>query len=419
MQTRLIAGALSIAIILAIPWLLAVVRPAAPVRLGILHSLTGSLAASERPLVDAELMAVEELNRAGGVLGRPVQAVVVDARSDDQAFAAGAEELVQKEQVSAILGGWTTGARKAIKAVVERHNHLLVFPVAHEGLELSENVVYTGAAPNQRIVPAVKWSFDNLGRRFFLLGADDIRPHTLNAIVRDQLRALGGELAGEAYVRSGSANVGPAAREIVRTRPTVLISALSNDSNRALFAGLRAEGLGPDRLPHLSLALGEVELGHLPAAEVAGVHAAWSYLQELPGEANRTFVARFRARFGAGRVTSDAIQTAYASVHLWAQAAREAGTDSVAAVRKSLCVQSHEAPEGVISIDPATHHAWRSFAIGRVRADGGLEPVWVCRRPIRPVPYPPSRTRPEWEAYLLDRFTAWGGAWANPVHEKW
>lgn len=419
MSTRLIAGALTIALLFAVPWLVTVVRKPPPIRLGLVHSRTGPLADTEQALLDAELLAVEEVNQAGGLLGRLVDPVIADSKSDAAAANHAAEQLISNEGVCAVIGGWTAGARRALKAVVERHNHLLVHPAPHEGLELSENVVYAGAAPNQRIVPAVAWSLAHLGKRFFLVGADDIGSHTVGAIVGDLLRAGGGQVVGEAFVSIGSANVAPAIAEIERTQPEVVFSSLAGGSHRAFYAAYRSVRAAGARAPVITVGAGEHELRHVLPPDRAGDYLAASYFHSETRPEALAFVERFHRRHGADRLTSDAIQTAYTCVHLWAQAVAEAGTETVAAVRKKMLGQSRNAPEGVISIDPLTRHAWRSFAIGRFQPDGQLKTVWSSRKPIRPVPFPTSRSRTDWEAFLLNRFTAWGGVWENPVHAKW
>jgi urea transport system substrate-binding protein len=163
-----------------------------PIGVGVLHSFSGTMAISERAVAEATLLAIEEINAAGGLLGRTVEPVVADGRSEPSSFAAEAQRLITEAQVQVILGCWTTASRKSVKSVVERHRHLLFYPIQYEGLETSPRIVYTGSAPNQQILPGVKWAFDHLGKRFFLVGSDYVFPHTANTIIKDQLAALGG-----------------------------------------------------------------------------------------------------------------------------------------------------------------------------------------------------------------------------------
>lgn len=393
-------------------------RGPAPIRVGILHSMTGPMAISERSMVDAELLAIEEINARGGLLGRPLVPVVADGASDWPTFAREAERLITEERVDIIFGCWTSASRKTVLPVIERYDHLLVYPMAYEGLEQSPNVVYTGAAPNQQVIPALKWSIDHLGPRVFLVGSDYVWPHSINAIMSDVIPALGATLVGEEYVFFGSANVAPAVAAIVRAQPDVVISSVVGESNIAFYRALHEAGLTPDRMPVVSFSIAEEELRTLSREHLAGQYLAWNYFQSVETDANTAFVQAFRARYGADRVTSDVIETSYFSVQLWAMAVAEAGATSVDAVRETMLGQSFNAPEGIVSVDPATRHTWRSVSVGRVRDDGQIAVVWTAAKPIRPVPYPTTRSRGEWESFLADLNARWGGSWSNPVEGR-
>lgn len=389
-----------------------------PIRVGILHSLTGSMSNSERSLVEAELLAIEEINARGGLLGRQVEAVIADGASDWPTFAREAERLITQEKVDVIFGCWTSASRKMVVPVVERNNHLLVYPLVYEGLEQSPNVIYTGAAPNQHVIPALKWSIDNLGPRIFLLSSDYVWPRTINAIMSDVLPSLGATVVGEQYVFFGSTDMGKAVAAITRAQPDVIISSVVGfDSNIALYRALREAGITPDEVPVVSFSVSEEELRTLNRERLEGQYLAYSYFQSVQSSENTAFVDRFRQRYGADRVTSDPIATAYFSVHLWATAVAEAGAAEVDVVRNAMLGQSYSAPEGIVSIDPATRHTWRSFSMGKVREDGQVDLVWTTGKPIRPVPYPSSRSHAAWDAFLTDLQEGWGGAWANPVED--
>jgi urea transport system substrate-binding protein len=372
------------------------------------------MAISETSVANATLLAIEEINARGGLLGRRVEPVLVDGRSDWPTFAREAERLVVDEKVSVIFGCWTSASRKTVRPVVERHDHLLFYPVQYEGLEQSPNIVYTGAAPNQQIIPAVKWSFDHLGKRFFLVGSDYVFPRTANAIIRDAVTALGGEIVGEEYMLLGSTDAREIVRRIGEARPDVILNTINGDSNAAFFRELRAAGVTPDRVPTLSFSLAEEELRSLGAGGMVGDYAAWNYFQSIDSPENRAFVERFRARYGADSVTSDPIEAAYFGVKLWAQAVEDAGTDATALVRENVKRQSLGAPNGIVYVDPETLHTWKPVRIGRIRADGQFEIVWTSEKPIRPVPYPIYRSRAEWNGFLERLSAGWGGQWANP-----
>ena len=386
-----------------------------PIVVGLLHSQTGAMAVSERSMIDAELLAIEEINRQGGLLGRPVKAVVADGESKWPTFAQRAEELIREHRVNVIFGCWTSASRKSVLPVVEAHDHLLVYPMAYEGLEQSPNIIYTGAAPNQQITPAVQWCHDTLrARRFFLVGSDYIWPHCVNAIITDQLKGLDAELVGESYLDFGSTDVDELVARIAAAKPDVILSTVVGDSAIPFARAVRAAGMMPETTPIVTFAVGENELRQ-QAADMAGNYASWNYFQSIDRSENLAFVRAFKARYGVDRTTSDTVVAAYDSVMLWAQAVREAETADVRPVRNAMRHQSMNAPEGIIAVDPETQHTWRPVFIGQIRSDGQFDIRWQSRTAVRPVPFPISRSRPEWEAFVSDLQRSWGGQWGKPV----
>ena len=383
-----------------------------PIKVGVIHSLTGTMAISEKSVADATLLALEEINKSGGILGRKVQAIVVDTHSTVPEFAIEAERLITEEQVSVLFGCWTSASRKVVKDVVERFNHLLLYPVQYEGLEQSPNIIYTGAAPNQQIIPAVKWAFDHLGESFFLVGSDYVFPRTANAIIRDQVTALGGQIVGERYLPLGSRQLDNIVTEILEAHPKVILNTINGDSNTAFFRVLRLAGVTPDRVPTLSFSLAEDELTSLDARSMEGNYAAWNYFQAIESKRNHDFVAHFQRKYGSDRVTDDPMEAAYFGVHLWAQAVRDAKTDELEVVRQAILDQSFSAPEGIVYVDPETRHTWKTVRVGKIRSDGQFDIVWTSDHPIRPVPFPTYRTRAEWEEFLLGLYRMWGNQWA-------
>jgi urea transport system substrate-binding protein len=372
------------------------------------------MAISEESMIHGEVLALEEINAGGGFSGRKVEWVIADGRSDWPTFAREAERLIDQEKVSVIFGCWTSASRKSVKPVVEERSHLLIYPMAYEGLEQSPNIIYTGAAPNQQVIPAMSWCFEVLkARKFFLVGSDYVWPHCVNEIAKDQIKALGAECVGESYILFGSSDVDPAVQAIKKASPDLIISTVVGDSNAPFFERLHAAGVLPERSPVLSLSIAEDELRKLPLATMVGDYAAWNYFQSINREENRDFVRRFQTRWGSDRVTSDVIVAAYNSVQLWAQAVNEAQTDEVGAVMIAIRRQSLNAPEGIVTVDDETHHTWRPVYVGQIRADGQFDLVWSSEKSVRPIPYPPSRSRSEWDLYLERLEQTWGG-WANP-----
>lgn len=390
-----------------------------PIVVGILHSQTGPMAVSERPMIESEILALEEVNASGGLLGRPVRWVVADGASDWPTFAKQAERLIRDEGACAVFGCWTSASRKSVLPVFEKLDHLLVYPMAYEGMEQSPNVVYVGASANQQVVPAVQWCHEQLkARRFLLVGSNYIWPRCVNAIARDQILGLGGDVVEEAYLAFGSTDVDEIVRLIAEKKPDVVLSSVVGDSAIAFARGMRAAGLDPSKVPTVTFAVGENELQAMQPGDMAGDYAAWSYFQSIGGARNRAFVDAFRASYGADRSVGDVNESAWMGVHMWAQAVREAGTTDVRQVRSAMRRQSMDAPEGVVAIDPESQHAWRTACIGRIRTDRQVDVVWTTGIPIRPVPFPATRTRAAWESFVDELRRGWGGRWTGPTADE-
>jgi urea transport system substrate-binding protein len=386
-----------------------------PIRVGILHSLTGTMSASESPVVDGCLLAIEQINEAGGVLGRPVEAIVRDGASDPATFAREAERLLEDDGVAAIFGCWTSASRKEVRPVVERLGGVLFYPVQYEGLEQSPRIVYLGAAPNQQIIPAVRWALENLGKRVFLVGSDYVFPRVANAIIRDQVEATGGEVVGEAYLPLGERRVDDVVSAIVASKPDAILNTINGDTNTALFKALRAAGVSASTTPSISFSIGEPELAVMDATTLAGDYVAWNYFQSLETPENDAFVAAYRDRFGPDRLLSDPVEAGYLAVRLWAAAVEDSMDPTPDGALRGIGRRHLAAPHGPVSIDAKTQHAWKTARIGRIRADGEIEEVWSSGAPMRPVPFPGWRLRSEWESLLADLRRGWGGAWAAPA----
>lgn len=386
-----------------------------PIRVGILHSLTGTMAISEKSLVDAVQLSIAEVNERGGVLGRRIEAVVADGQSTPDVFAREAERLIRDEHVDVVFGCWTSGARKTLRPVFEKYQHLLIYPLQYEGLEDSPNIVYLGASPNQQIIPALKWALGTIGHKVFLVGSDYVFPRAANAIIRDQTVKWRGQIVGEEYVVLGDHRLDGVVRAIAAARPDVILNTLNGDSNVAFFTALRRAGITPDRIPTVSFSIAEEELGSLPREMMAGDYAAWTYFQSIESPVNDTFVRAFKRRYGDARMTDDPIEAAYVAVKLWSQAVEAAGTPDVGPVRQAIVERSFRGPGGMIFVDGENRHAWKTVRIGRIRADGQFDVVWTSARPVRPVPFPATRTRAQWDAFLADLYRQWGSRWFNPA----
>lgn len=403
-----VAWALGAASLGAIAGLVAGSRP--PIVVGLLHSQTGPLAISEKSLIDAERMAVEEINARGGIAGRLVEVRVADGRSEASAFAAEARRLIEAEKASAIFGTYTSESRRAVRAVVEGLGSLLFVPGNYEGIERSPRVIYAGGSANQSVPAAIRWAMDALkARRFYVAGSEEVWSRSVAEVAKDSIRAFGAELVGESYLAVGGTDPESTIGAIKAARPDVVLSSILGDSNRPFYAALRREGLSPEKLPVVSYSVSEEELRQISPGDVAGHYAAWNYFQSVDRPANREFVRRFKARFGDDRVTCDAIVAAYNAVMIWAQAVDELGTAEAGTVVDHLGRQSLNAPDAIVTVDPESHVCWRQFHVGRARSDGQFDIVSSVTRPVRPLTFFPTRSSEQWRAFLGGIQAGWGG----------
>jgi urea transport system substrate-binding protein len=385
-----------------------------PVIVGVLHSLSGTMATSEAPVVDAVLFALDEVNQAGGVLGRPVKAVVADGRSDWPTFAREAERLISREKVATVFGCWTSASRKTVQPVFEAHDHVLIYPVQFEGLETSPCIVYMGAAPNQQILPAVEWAMTSLQKkRFYLIGSDYVFPRAAHAIIKDRLQRAGAQVVGEEYVPLGSQKVEAAVAALARAKPDIVLNTINGDSNIAFFRALRGAGITSANTPILSFSIDEQGLRSLNAADLAGDYAAWTYFQSVATPENEEFVRRFHEKYPQHTLT-DPMETAYVGVKVWAKAVNEAQGLEPKKIRRAILNQRLKGPGGEVRIDPDTQYCFRTPRIGQIQADGHFKVVWTAPAPVRPEPYPNTRTAEAWRAFLHDLYTGWGNRWAAP-----
>ena len=383
-------------------------------RVGILHSLTGTMAWTESPVVDATLLAIEEINERGGIRGRRIEPIVIDGESNDRSFAHQAETLITENKVCTIFGCWTSASRKSVLPIIEKHNHLLIYPTQHEGMEQCSNIFYTGAAPNQQIIPAVRWAFGFLRKkRFFLVGWNSVYSRATNAIIRDEVENSGGQVVGEEYVLPDSTELTRVVRTIVKSRPDLIFNSLVGDMNLFYTRLLRAAGITPERVPTVYFSVSEIELLSLQPQEILGDYAAWNYFQSLDRPANRLFVDKFRSRYGPRRVIADPMEASYLGVNLWAQAMAAAGSNDVPAVREALRHQKFEAPGGQVQIDPENQHTWKTMRLGKVVEGGQFEVVWSSEKSIRPEPYPSSRSAAAWDKFLAGLYKEWNGHWTK------
>ena len=357
----------------------------ATVSVGVLHSLSGTLAISEASLVDAGLMAIAEINAAGGVLGHTIVPITEDGASDPATFEQKVTKLLQVDRVATIFGGWSSTGRKLVLPVLERLNGLLWYPVQYEGLECSKHVFYTGACPNQQVEPAVKWLLQHKGPRFFLLGMYYVFPRVSNKLTKALLKRYGGTIVGETYPPLGTQDFSQIIAEIEQIRPDVVFSTLNGDSNLAFYRQYGDAGLTAAEIPVMAMSLSEEELQGIGDL-AAGHYAAWTYFQSIDTPQNHRFLTSFKARYGAHRVTSDPMEAAYTQVYLWKQAVETAQSFDVDRVRAAAYGQVFDAPGGMVQVEP-NHHLRKAFYLGEILPTGQFKIVFTHDGLIAPQPW--------------------------------
>ncbi|MBW3573428.1 MAG: urea ABC transporter substrate-binding protein [Actinobacteria bacterium] len=357
------------------------------IKVGILHSLSGTMSISEVSVRDAELLAIEEINAAGGVLGKQLEPVIEDGKSDWPTFAEKADKLINVDDVAATFGGWTSASRKAMLPVFERNEALLYYPVQYEGLEASPYIFYSGATTNQQIVPALDYLKEQGARSLFLVGSDYVFPRTANKIIKAYAAANGMEIVGEEYTPLGNTEYATVVNKLAEADPDFVFNTLNGDSNVAFFKQLKSNGLDAESMPTLSVSIAEEEIRGIGADNLAGHLVAWNYYQTTDTPENEKFVAAFKAKYGDERVTDDPIEAGYVQVHLWAMAVEKAGTTEVEAVKEASKGLSFAAPEGTVTIHMENQHISKTARIGEIGTDGLIEEIAGSEGPIEPDPF--------------------------------
>ncbi|MDY6812798.1 MAG: urea ABC transporter substrate-binding protein [Pseudomonadota bacterium] len=359
------------------------------VTVGDLHSATGTMAISEIGSIQAELLAIEQINAQGGVLGRQIEVIKEDGASDWPTFAEKARKLLVSDNVAAVFGCWTSASRKAVLPVFEKENGLLYYPTFYEGLEQSKNVIYTGQEATQQILAGLDWVAEEKGAKtFFLIGSDYIWPRTSNKIARKHIEnVLGGKVVGEEYYPLGHTNFRSLINKVKLRKPDVIYSVVVGGSNVSWFKQLNAAGIDAEDWTLLTISTTEDEVKGIGGENVEGFYSAMKYFQSLDIPANEAFVAAFKARYGEDSVIGDVTQAAYLGPWLWKMAVEKAGSFDVdKVVAASPGIEFGQAPEGYVRIHP-NHHLWSKLRVGRWQADGQAVVVYESEL-IEPNPFP-------------------------------
>ncbi|OUY08931.1 urea ABC transporter substrate-binding protein [Acinetobacter populi] len=369
------------------------------IKVGILHSLSGTMAISETSLKDTALMTINEINAAGGVLGKKLEPVVVDPASDWPLFAERTRQLLTQNKVDVIFGCWTSVSRKSVLPVVEELNGLLFYPVQYEGQEQSNNIFYTGAAPNQQAIPAVEYLMGDEGgkaERFVLLGTDYVYPRTTNQILRAFLKSKGVAEKDimEEYTPFGHSNYQTIVANIKKFaagKKTAVISTINGDSNVPFYRELGNQGIKASDIPVMAFSVGEEELRGIDTKPLVGHLAAWNYFMSVKNPTNAKFIKDYK-QFAVDYklpnadkvVTNDPMEATYVGIHMWKQAVEKAGSTEVDKVREAMKGQTYAAPSGyTLKMDEENHHLWKPVMIGQIRADGQFDVVYKTPEVIR------------------------------------
>lgn len=359
------------------------------VTVGQLHSATGTMAISETGSIQAEQLAIEQINAAGGVLGRKIKIIVEDGASDWPTFAEKAKKLLVNDKVASVMGCWTSASRKAVLPVFEKENGMLYYPTFYEGLEQSKNVIYTGQEATQQILAGLDWmAKEKKAKTFYLIGSDYIWPRTSNKIARKHIEnVLKGTVVGEEYYALGHTQFGSLINKIKLKKPDVIYAIIVGGSNVSFYKQLKAAGITSDKWNLLTISVTEDEVLGIGGENLAGFYSAMKYFQSLDNPNNKEFVKAFKAKYGEKSVIGDVTQAAYLGPWLWKMAVEKAGSfdvDKVAAA--SPDIEFTKAPEGYVKIHP-NHHLWSKLRIGQWQTDGQAKVLYESEL-IEPDPFP-------------------------------
>lgn len=375
------------------------------IKIGILHSLSGTMAISETSLKDVALMTIDEINAKGGVMGKKLEAVVVDPASNWPLFAEKARGLIAQDKVAAVFGCWTSVSRKSVLPVFKELNSLLFYPVQYEGEELEKNVFYTGAAPNQQAIPAVAYLMGKEGgsaKRFVLLGTDYVYPRTTNKILRAYLKSkrVKDSDIDEVYTPFGHSDYQTIVANIKKFSAggkTAVISTINGDSNVPFYKELGNAGIKATDVPVVAFSVGEEELRGVDTKPLVGHLAAWNYFESIKNPVNADFIKKWKAYAVAKKlpnaktvVTNDPMEATYVGIHMWAQAVEKAKSTDTDKVIAAMAGQTFKAPSGMtLTMDPTNHHLHKPVFIGEIRGDGQFNVVWKTPGPVRAQPWSP------------------------------
>lgn len=370
----------------------------APIKIGVLFSSSGVTALVERTQINAVRLAVSEINDAGGILGRPIEAIEYDVESSAKIAAARAQDLLERDGVRLIFGCYMSSTRKAALPIIEKYRGLLFYPTLYEGFEFSSDCIYSGAAPNQNIVPLARYLMREYGERFYLVGSNYVYPYEANRVMRDFIVSFGGKVFEERYVPLDAdvETIRSVVGDIAKHPDTVIISTIVGDGTASFYRECRRAGFDPSSMPIASMTTSEAEVAAMGAEAAEGNITSAPYFRTVQSLQNRRFCAAYEAKFGADAPISASTESAYVQVHLLANAAEQAGSLEPEAIKRALPACPFLAPQGMVRVDAENNHTYLWPRIGKANAKGEFDIVECSPSAVRPDPYLINPAEEDW-----------------------
>ena len=385
------------------------------ISVGVLHSQTGILRELEKGVMQATLLAIDEINIAGGLMGKQIRAVLADGQSTESGFLQQAANLITQSEIAAIFGCSTSSSRKRVKPLIEDQEHLLFYPFQYEGIESSSHIIYVGPTVNQQALPAVDWLQVLKCERIMLVGSDYVYPFVTNEIVKQKIIENGGEVIGEHYEALGAIDFSKVIADIIDKKPdAIILTIVGLDGN---FAFLQQYHQANIDTVIISLVLSEDDLEAIPLELTQGIYTVFNYFQNIDNEKNNQFVLAYRQRYGEHSRIGGYMESAYVGVYLWAGAVEKAQSVDRTLVKQALKSLRHAGPGGDAIVDQHNNHVWRQVRVAQVGVDGEYHVVWTSPKPVRPQPYPEWRSPQEWHEFLRQLRSRWSGNWES-MHQK-
>ncbi len=380
------------------------------IKVAILHSFTGTMASSEIAVAKAFELAIKEINQNGGLLGKNIEVIIKDGKSDSLEFGRMSRDI-RESGIDTIFGCWTSASRKEVKAVLEELGGVLFYPVQYEGFESSPNIVYLGAVPNQQIAPAINYIKNEIGNSIYLIGSDYIYPRMANSYIKEFSKLIGVTILKESYKPLGAKDFDEIVRDIKLLKPKAIINTINGDSNIPFFRTLKDNGISSKEIPIFSFSIAEDMIKSIDTEAIDGSFVVWSYFNSIKSKSNMDLKEKFKKEYGDDFIVTDPVEVAYYGVKLWEKSVRDGGSANYKTVLNMIKNQSINSPEGILYIEPKTQHTYRALRVGRVNSLLEFETIFETKYPIEPTPYPDFINISE-GLELQDSFkNMWDGKW--------